>query len=269
MNEPVHAFPFESVPDDLACLGCGYNLKFLPVTGVCPECARDVATSIRHSLVYADRNWIETVADGTWWLLVGTICVAVALTPLVLAGLTNQGKVESAPSLCFFVLAYIPYSTGTLMIAAAQRRTSDRDPQWVGLPPLWPVVVALAAIFGVVLAVMGAAGLSIIAFGIFSTAYAWPQLVSLRLVRICDRAFDITFARVATAFRVTWCMGGAGFLALFLFLTNGGWTVGSAPLTRVGWSIELVVLSLVSALHAWLLLRARKVLREVTNPSTV
>jgi hypothetical protein len=43
-GEPAHA---ETLVRDLACIGCGYNLRSLRVDGVCPECGRPIESSLR------------------------------------------------------------------------------------------------------------------------------------------------------------------------------------------------------------------------------
>src|SRR5688572_3935031 len=61
VTEPVGAE--ETVVGDLSCSGCGYNLRTLPATSVCPECGQPVDLSMR-----VDRarrgHWHVQAADG-------------------------------------------------------------------------------------------------------------------------------------------------------------------------------------------------------------
>lgn len=59
------------VAGDAPCRRCGYNLRTLPVAGVCPECAWPVAESVRsEKLRFADVRWLRQVRWGVRLLLV-------------------------------------------------------------------------------------------------------------------------------------------------------------------------------------------------------
>ena len=84
------------VVSDAPCRQCGYNLRGLNKTGVCPECASPVAVSVRgDSLRYAALPWVRQVVRGvratTWGvrgfivLMIGAIFFAVFLVSTMIA----------------------------------------------------------------------------------------------------------------------------------------------------------------------------------------
>ncbi len=59
---------------DVACRACGYNLRGLPASGVCPECACPLARSLLPpSLSTAPSRWLRTLERGAVVLLVGLV----------------------------------------------------------------------------------------------------------------------------------------------------------------------------------------------------
>lgn len=74
---PNQSFPLPTPPPppivlcDLPCRKCSYNLRTLPTTAVCPECATPIADSMRSDLLHdGDPRWLRTVCDGVFCLLV-------------------------------------------------------------------------------------------------------------------------------------------------------------------------------------------------------
>lgn len=52
---------------DVACVQCGYNLRGLPVTGLCPECGHGIAESLAApDLASQGRRWLSRVRAGLW-----------------------------------------------------------------------------------------------------------------------------------------------------------------------------------------------------------
>jgi len=69
--EPSPAIPLPNIPppesvlNDLPCRTCGYNLRMLATSCVCPECATPVVKSLRSELLReADPNWLATMHIG-------------------------------------------------------------------------------------------------------------------------------------------------------------------------------------------------------------
>ena len=57
------------IAKDLDCLGCGYNLRTMESSGVCPECGTEVMRSIRGGfLKYATPQWVQSLASGMDWV---------------------------------------------------------------------------------------------------------------------------------------------------------------------------------------------------------
>lgn len=76
---------------DTLCRRCGYNLRGLAATGLCPECATPIALSLVGNLLkQADPDWLDRLRLGTslklWNILLG-ILVAVAAGVILQAGL--------------------------------------------------------------------------------------------------------------------------------------------------------------------------------------
>lgn len=77
--------------EDTACHRCGYNLRGLESTGLCPECGTAIAHSITGNLLkHADPDWLERLRLGTalklWNIALG-ILVGVTAGVIMRAGL--------------------------------------------------------------------------------------------------------------------------------------------------------------------------------------
>ena len=60
---------------DLACHGCGYNLRGLSPDSVCPECAAAIGRSIYGDLIqFSDPVWVEKLARGANVIVVCLLC---------------------------------------------------------------------------------------------------------------------------------------------------------------------------------------------------
>jgi predicted RNA-binding Zn-ribbon protein involved in translation (DUF1610 family) len=80
-GDPAHA---RVVATDRACNGCGFNLKGIPTSGLCPECGMHVARSLTSKLLrYASPEYVRTLHQGTVWLL-----IAIALNTLYSVAIT-------------------------------------------------------------------------------------------------------------------------------------------------------------------------------------
>ncbi len=81
------------IAQDIACRSCGYALRGLPPTGVCPECATPVGRSIHGDLLrFCDPKWVERVALGVNILviafivsIVGSILIGAAVIAILAA----------------------------------------------------------------------------------------------------------------------------------------------------------------------------------------
>jgi hypothetical protein len=75
----------EMVGDDVACAGCGYNLRSLKQGGVCPECGQPVSWSLvmchfRAARMPAelDGGWVRRLAEG-FFILIASVLVSLIL----------------------------------------------------------------------------------------------------------------------------------------------------------------------------------------------
>jgi hypothetical protein len=111
------------IADDLACGGCGYNLRGRAPSDTCPECGMSVARSARHDLLrYADRAWLRGIAIGLVLFmmcaalaLVFKVSYAVALNRYVNAGTLNQSMTWATRLTWFSLVANVLMQGLTIM----------------------------------------------------------------------------------------------------------------------------------------------------------
>lgn len=79
------------ISEDTPCRRCGYNLRGLTATGLCPECGTPIALSLVGNLLrQADPEWLERLRLGAslkLWNIALSILVDVAAGAIVAAGL--------------------------------------------------------------------------------------------------------------------------------------------------------------------------------------
>lgn len=142
--------PSALLQTDLPCVGCGYNLRTLPVAGRCPECGGEVGRSTaalgrRWALARADRQWLAGLRDG-----VGLGAVAVlsaALARLVLEVFPQYHTQPYAAA----AAAIVPWGLALAAVWFLTRRDAG-DPRREPLTPPWPRrairVLAVAELIG-------------------------------------------------------------------------------------------------------------------------
>lgn len=84
------------VAADVPCRRCGYNVRGLQITGLCPECATPVGLSVQGDLLrFADPAWLDRLARGAglafWGALLGVgVAILVGAIAFVLGPLIAQ-----------------------------------------------------------------------------------------------------------------------------------------------------------------------------------
>lgn len=119
------------VSHDLPCAGCGYNLRTLAVTAVCPECAHPIEASMRfRHLHLADVRWLRALRRGT-------ILMGVAVAAMVMLLVSSFGLLPVAYSpfvlLGLITVLVLPWTAGVWLgttsepdAPAANRRSGFR-----------------------------------------------------------------------------------------------------------------------------------------------
>lgn len=107
-----------SAPDlskeDVACVGCGYNLRGLEPGGVCPECGLDISRSLHgDQLVYSSGEYLNSLCRGVK-LIFGALIARVALTAMgIVAGIVLAANLSTIQS------GWMNLVTGGLMLIDA------------------------------------------------------------------------------------------------------------------------------------------------------
>ncbi len=87
---------------DLACQRCGYNLRGLNATGLCPECGTPISLSLRKDLLcYAEPEYVKGLARGCRRILTGVtmLLACIILVPLASAGVSSLRRDETMGAL--------------------------------------------------------------------------------------------------------------------------------------------------------------------------
>ncbi|MCH7812734.1 MAG: hypothetical protein IID40_01815 [Planctomycetes bacterium] len=119
-----------AVGTDVACIGCGYNLRTQQIETHCPECFKPVVESLRpDELRFSDPKWLRRVRRGTTLLLVATLGVAavcVSFLGIVLA--TVLFRFGWRPFYGMAVVVILLYAAGIWGVWAATAAPAVRGP---------------------------------------------------------------------------------------------------------------------------------------------
>ncbi len=137
-NQPPGVF----VEIDRPCFKCSYNLKGLPIMGVCPECGMPVQDSLKGILLrFASPEYLATIRSGLSLILNGIILSIVVGVGSILVSLVFAFKVAAAVrtgttvgtgdalAICIGIANLVP----TAMIFLGYWRFTQPDPGFVGL----------------------------------------------------------------------------------------------------------------------------------------
>ena len=127
----------------LPCRHCGYELRGLSPTGMCPECGTPIERSLRRNfLQFSDPPWVKRLATGAsviaWGILVGIGLAFVG------GGLEGAGVVGAAIALS--LVPGIMHLIGTWMLTTPEpgAELGGEDPRSRGLAR-WAVAVSVVA----------------------------------------------------------------------------------------------------------------------------
>lgn len=114
MNPPPTARPtLASIPVDLPCFGCRYNLRTLSSDAICPECALPVGRTLKHGwLIFAEPAWLRRVRGGLSLLLLTLLVWPVGIAIIVFYAVFSAGGEPDA-----IIMAVLTWSIGVVYIA--------------------------------------------------------------------------------------------------------------------------------------------------------
>jgi hypothetical protein len=85
-GSPTQAPPPAIVPFDHPCIRCSYNLRGLPTSALCPECATAIEQSFRGDLLrFASRGYVRALHTGLVLVLGGTVLYWTIFVMMVIA----------------------------------------------------------------------------------------------------------------------------------------------------------------------------------------
>lgn len=130
------------VSADIACIGCGYNLRGLRANGVCPECGQDILPSIDHH-----RHPPDLVDPLRGW---ATLWIGAVVTSLL--------SVLTLPTCFGFVVLLgfgcIALSRAAVLMMLHQRRLADADLGSPALTRAWWVTMGIDVGLALLIAVI-------------------------------------------------------------------------------------------------------------------
>lgn len=177
---------------DLACVECRYNLRTLPGSGKCPECATPVWETIRRTVFNPrERRWLSVLATGAGLLVValGSLALAVGLALLNrhFPRLDPSGEILLGliPVLALLALLTLVVGVGTI---------GERDPNAGKTPSQTSARLRiLLAVLPLLLLALGLGLGWLLAFTaefiiiMILLAWAIPVVLSLALIRHVER----------------------------------------------------------------------------------
>jgi hypothetical protein len=120
----------QRVAGDVACVGCGYNLRTLAVDARCPECGQAVAESLcRDGLEFGPPAWVRGLAGGAGLLLCAAVCVVVLLAAAGLALLAEDSLAPADVGVLLTVFAGVAGILGGLALLAGTLIITGRNPR--------------------------------------------------------------------------------------------------------------------------------------------
>jgi hypothetical protein len=228
-----------AIPTDLPCIGCGYNLRGLDLTGSrCPECATEISTSLAAAqardaqgltpLEHTHPTWLRRLRRGSTLLL--------AAIPLHILAVTATLSRHVLPTLCtagFFASSAVT-AVGLWLLSSPEPGVPDRPVRRLTLRlPYLGVIVQ--RVIGFVLITTGSYATATRLFWVdrvATSAVTWAGLTTL--ARLAARGHRPRLAR--TAIVLAWLIPPVTiaqglFFEMAPVSPNGVWTVLPEPLT--------------------------------------
>lgn len=134
------------VNDDVLCPDCDYNLRTLPLQGVCPECASPVVRALRpQRLLYANRASIRRLRAGVICWLVAQGLMLALVGALFAVALTSPPSDPSAALLLILALAMVVlWLVGAVLLTTRRlKKELTLKQDWPGRVGRWLMVIAL------------------------------------------------------------------------------------------------------------------------------
>jgi len=127
--------------DAIFCVGCGYDLRSLPVDGPCPECGRAIAESLGgRRLAAADARWLARLAIGQSMVDRGLhlALISFGVMPLIAIGfgvLLFYGSFIAATVEIIFPVLLVVLLIGTGLVWFGAMLVTAPDPSESGEEP--------------------------------------------------------------------------------------------------------------------------------------
>lgn len=209
---------------DLPCVGCGYNLRTLPHSGICPECGRPVSDSTRKGVLVAPREVLLTIRMGAKvlallpLLAIGGMGLTVFLFAFSKIFLRSSVHVHG-PFWGVLVAAMVVH--GFVIYGSFQVGTPvPGQPEWPAAPRIWTRYGAVTLLLGPMVFLMESNRHVDFAIGYVMTTYSLWMTASVWLVRsLAELADDDLLRSFAT---VILSLGFAGsFIYLIVIACDG------------------------------------------------
>lgn len=191
---------------DVPCVHCTYNLRTLPIAGLCPECGKPVVDSLqRNNLYFADLKWLRMAHDGLICLLVwlagfSLYLIGASISPVIVFLLS----IFLWPLWCIWFVGIM-----NLMTPNEYEKVREKHVHWwAGMAAICGMSVFFSPLFAYILHKYW--------FFFLSVGWAAHIIVSLlvlfrlrQLIRKEKHKFLIrlTMTQIIVS-TITWCLGG-------------------------------------------------------------
>lgn len=150
---PEHAPPIE-VDRSLLCGTCGYELRGLPVSGVCPECGMAVAASLKaHALRWVAPDYLATLRRGATLLEVGAVFRVASIFVVWFSGFWVGGQGKALLGIGCSLAASVTFALGWWWLTTPDLRRAPQEALFSLRRRARALALALAAVAGLLLTI--------------------------------------------------------------------------------------------------------------------